>query len=150
MKATSDEIDMISTIKAEDSQKSAVAVTVAVQNEQQMMKSDRGDSCVDMPAQRTGRRRGVNATSQIVHSAARYDSGHHSQAKSSKATLSTASTAQRVGALVSHHPAWMWHHIGGSQQGHPRHTGALTKGSRGWPNPLHHAPQFHKARTCSA
>ena len=30
----------------------------------------------------------------------------------------------RVGALVTHHPAWMSHHTFGSRQGHPRYTGA--------------------------
>ena len=53
------------------------------------------------------------------------------------AMLSTASaqfsTAQqnRVGALVSHHLAWISHHIGGSWQGHPRYTSAQTVG-RPW------------------
>ena len=31
---------------------------------------------------------------------------------------------KRVGALVTHEPAWMSHHTGGSVQGHPRYTGA--------------------------
>ena len=38
---------------------------------------------------------------------------------------------KRVGALMTHHPAWMSHHTGGSRQGHPRYTGAQTVG-RPW------------------
>ena len=30
----------------------------------------------------------------------------------------------RVGAWVTHPPAWMSHHTGGSRQEHPRYTGA--------------------------
>ena len=40
----------------------------------------------------------------------------------------------RVGALVTHHPAWMSHHTGGSRQGHPRYTGAQQWEGRGWPD----------------
>ena len=36
----------------------------------------------------------------------------------------SAEKQNRVGALVTHHPAWMSHHTGGSRQGHPRYTGA--------------------------
>ena len=36
-----------------------------------------------------------------------------------------------VGALVTHHPAWMSHHTGGSRQGHPRHTSAQQWEDRG-------------------
>ena len=36
----------------------------------------------------------------------------------------SAEQQNRVGALVTHHPAWMSHHTGGSRQGHPRYTGA--------------------------
>ena len=36
----------------------------------------------------------------------------------------SAEQQNRVGALVTHHPAWMSHDTGGSRQGHPRYTGA--------------------------
>ena len=36
----------------------------------------------------------------------------------------SAEQQNRVGALVTHEPAWMSHHTGGSLQGHPRYTGA--------------------------
>ena len=36
----------------------------------------------------------------------------------------TTEQENRVGALVTHHPAWMSHHTGGSRRGHPRYTGA--------------------------
>ena len=37
----------------------------------------------------------------------------------------------RVGALVTHHPAWMSHHTSGSRQGHPRYNRCPTVG-RPW------------------
>ena len=46
----------------------------------------------------------------------------------------SAEQQNRVGALVTHHPAWMSHHTGGSRQGHPRYTGAQQLEGRGWPD----------------
>ena len=46
----------------------------------------------------------------------------------------SAMQQNRVGALVTHHPAWMSHHTGGSRQGHPRYTGAQQWEGRGWPD----------------
>ena len=49
----------------------------------------------------------------------------------SHAQHNLSSIQNRVGALVTHHPAWMSHHAGGSRQGHPRCTNAQTLG-RPW------------------
>ena len=46
----------------------------------------------------------------------------------------SAEQQNRVGALVTHHPAWMSHHTGGSRQGHARYTGAQQWEGRGWPD----------------
>ena len=46
----------------------------------------------------------------------------------------SAEQQNRVGALVTHHPAWMSHHTGGSLQGYPRYTGAQQWEGRGWPD----------------
>ena len=43
----------------------------------------------------------------------------------------SAAQQKRVGALVTHHPAWMSYHTGGSRQEHPRYTSAQTVG-RPW------------------
>ena len=68
----------------------------------------------------------VDVTSQTTcRLAARDNSGHHSQTKSSKTstkggdetTRDATTTTQRVGALKAHHPAWMGHHTGGFRQG---------------------------------
>ena len=52
----------------------------------------------------------------------------------------------RVGALVTHHPAWMSHHTGGSRQGHPRYTGAQQWEGRGWPDQEIASQQFIDTR----
>ena len=46
----------------------------------------------------------------------------------------SAEQQNMVGALLTHHPAWMSHHTGGSRQGHPRYTGAQQWEGRGWPD----------------
>ena len=45
----------------------------------------------------------------------------------------SAKQPNRVGALVTHHPAWM-SHTDRSRQGHPRYTGAQQWEGRGWPD----------------
>ena len=46
----------------------------------------------------------------------------------------SAEQQNRVGALVTHYPAWMSHQAGGSGQGHPQYTGAQQWKGRGWPD----------------
>ena len=46
----------------------------------------------------------------------------------------SAKQQNRIGALVTHHPALMSHHTGGSRKGHPRYTGAQQWEGRGWPD----------------
>ena len=40
---------------------------------------------------------------------------------------------------------WMSHHPSGSRQGHPRYTGAVTTGGRGWPD---NTPKARSCRQC--
>ena len=40
---------------------------------------------------------------------------------------------------------WMSHHPSGSRQGHPRYTGAVTTGGRGWPD---NTPRGRSGRQC--
>ena len=56
----------------------------------------------------------------------------------------------RVGALVTHHPAWMSHHTGGTGQGHPRHTGAQQWESRGWPDQEISQSAAHRHTKCKS
>ena len=53
-----------------------------------------------------------------------------------------------VGALVTHHPAWMSHHTGGSRQGHPRYTGAQQWEGRGWPDQEISQSAAHRHMKC--
>ena len=56
----------------------------------------------------------------------------------------------RVGALVTHHPAWMSHHTGGSRQGHPRYTGAQQWEGRGWPDQEISQSAAHRYTKCKS
>ena len=56
----------------------------------------------------------------------------------------------RVGALVTHHPAWMSHHTGGSRQGHPRYTGAQQWEGRGWPDQEISQSAAHRHTKCKS
>ena len=56
----------------------------------------------------------------------------------------------RVGALVTHHPAWMSHHTGGSRQGHPRYTGAQQWEGRGWPDQEISQSAAHRHTKCQS
>ena len=56
----------------------------------------------------------------------------------------------RVGALVTHHPAWMSHHTGGSRQGHPRYTGAQQWEGRGWPDQEISQSAAHRHMKCKS
>ena len=56
----------------------------------------------------------------------------------------------RVGALVTHHPAWMSHHTGGSRQGHPRYTGAQQWEGRGWPDQEISQSAAHRHTKCNS
>ena len=60
----------------------------------------------------------------------------------------SAEQQNRVGALVTHHPAWMSHHTGGSWQGHPRYTGAQQWESRGWPDQEISQSAAHRHMKC--
>ena len=56
----------------------------------------------------------------------------------------------RVGALVTHHPAWMSHHTGGSRQGHPRYTGAQQWEGHGWPDQEISQSAAHRHTKCKS
>ena len=60
----------------------------------------------------------------------------------------SAEQQNRVGALVTHHPAWMSHHTGGSWQGHPRNTGAQQWEGRGWPDQEISQSAAHRRMKC--
>ena len=71
------------------------------------------------------------------------------------AMLSTASAQfsaaqqNRVGALVTHHPAWMSYHTGVSRQGHPRYTSAQTVGRPWVARPAGQSAAAHRHRSKS-
>ena len=56
----------------------------------------------------------------------------------------------RVGALVTHHPAWMSHHTSGSRQGHPRYSGAQQWEGRGWPDQEISQSAAHRHTKCKS
>ena len=62
----------------------------------------------------------------------------------------SAMQQNRVGALVTHHPAWMSHHTGGSRQGHPRYTGAQQWEGRGWPDQEISQSAAHRYTKCKS
>ena len=84
-----------------------------------------------------------------------YLSSSDSHASHFTAMLSTASAQfsaaqqNRVGALVTHHPAWMSYHTGGSRQGHPRYTSAQTVGRPWVARPAGQSAAAHRHRSKS-
>ena len=62
----------------------------------------------------------------------------------------SAMQQNRVGALVTHHLAWMSHHTGGSQQRHPRYTSAQQWEGRGWPDQEISQSAAHRHTKCKS
>ena len=62
----------------------------------------------------------------------------------------SAEQHNRVGALVTHHPAWMSHHTGGSRQGRPRYTCAQQWEGRGWPDQESSQSAAHRHTKCKS
>ena len=56
----------------------------------------------------------------------------------------------RVGAVVTHHLAWMSHHTGGSRQGRLRYTGAQQWEGRGWPDQEISQSAAHRHTKCKS
>ena len=63
---------------------------------------------------------------------------HRRPLDNSTTTTMTTYTTQPQGWRSGDSSPWMDHHPSGSRQGHPRYSGAVTTGGRGWP---HHTPK---------